>query len=31
MEKLMSRAKFKVIENKENNTMDKEARNKIFK
>ena len=28
MEKSMSRAKFKVIENKENNTMDKETRNK---
>ncbi|SVB62402.1 uncharacterized protein METZ01_LOCUS215256 [marine metagenome] len=28
MEKSMSQAKFKVIENKENNTMDKETRNK---
>ena len=29
MEKSMSQAKFKVIENKENNTMDKETRNKF--
>ena len=28
MEKSMSQAKFKVIENKENNSMDKETRNK---
>ena len=28
MEKSVSQAKFKVIENKENNTMDKETRNK---
>ena len=28
MEKSMSQTKLKVIENKENNTMDKETRNK---